>query len=129
MRNAFTIILLLTFIQAESQPLSWAWARSAGSVNDDYSNATCTDASGNVYITGTFQGSTITFGSYTLHNTATGNLDVFIVKYDAGGNVVWAKSGGGTLNDWAYGITTDLNGNVFITGHFVSPHVTFDTIT
>src|SRR5438034_11536727 len=107
-----------------SQAPNWAWAKSGGSISNDYSNATCTDANGNVYVTGTFQGSTITFGSYTLHNVATGSLDIFIVKYDANGNVLWAKSGGGTGYDYAYGICADVNGNVYITGYFRGPFVT-----
>ena len=107
----------------------WAWAKSAGGVSNEYSNAVCTDASGNVYITGTFQSSTITFGSSTLHNEATGTLDIFVVKYDPSGNVLWAKSAGGTSMDYAYGICADIGGNVYITGYFNSPSITFGTIT
>ncbi len=107
----------------------WAWAKSAGGVSNEYSNAVCTDANGNVYIAGTFMSSTITFGSFTLHNTATGYHDIFVVKYDASGNVLWAKSAGGTSRDYAYGICTDIGGNVYITGYFESPSITFGTIT
>jgi hypothetical protein len=129
MKNLLTLILLLIFLQAKSQTPDWEWARSGGSVSNDYSNATCTDANGNVYITGTFQGSTITFGSDTLQNSAAGTLDIFIAKYDASGNVLWARSEGGIGDDYAYGIAVDLNGNVYITGYFRSRTIVFGTDT
>lgn len=123
------IILLFTCRICSAQTPAWVWSRSAGGVSNDYSNATCTDANGNVYITGTFQSSTITFGSYTLNNTATGSLDIFVVKYDANGNVLWAVKGGGTSDDWAYSIVTDASGHVIITGHYTSSSITFGTTT
>ncbi|HLG35075.1 MAG TPA: hypothetical protein VI757_09360, partial [Bacteroidia bacterium] len=123
------VMLMNVSIPSFAQAPNWLWARSGGSISNDYSNATCTDANGNVYITGTFQGSTITFGSYTLQNVTAGTLDIFIAKYDATGNVLWAESGGGTRDDYAYGIAADVNGNVYITGYFRSPSIMFGTIT
>ncbi len=124
------VLLSLIFIgDGMAQAPSWAWAKSAGGVSNDYGNAVCTDANGNVYVTGTFQGSSITFGSNTLYNVATGSLDIFIVKYDASGNVLWAKSGGGTSTDYVYGICTDSNGNAYITGYFRSASISFGAIT
>jgi hypothetical protein len=126
-----TLISILCFLSdmTNAQTLNWLWAKSAGSISNEYSNATCTDSKGNVYITGTFQGTAITFGSYTLHNNNAGALDIFVVKYDANGNVQWAKSGGGNNYDYAYGICTDANDNVYIEGYFVSSYVIFDTIS
>jgi hypothetical protein len=43
-----------------------------------------------IYITGGFS-STISFGTFTLNNTVTG--DVFLTKYDTNGNVLWAEQG------------------------------------
>ncbi|HYV92885.1 MAG TPA: T9SS type A sorting domain-containing protein [Chitinophagales bacterium] len=120
-------ILIVTDISAQAN--DWIWAEGAGDISNDYSNAVCTDASGNVYATGTFQASSITFGNYTLYNAGTGHLDIFVVKYDASGNVLWAKSGGGTGDDYAYGICADANENVFITGFFRPPSLTLGTIT
>jgi hypothetical protein len=125
-----TSVLVLSLIKTNfAQSLGWSWAKSAGSVSNDYSNATCTDANGNVYITGTFQGSTIIFGNDTLHNNATGTLAVFVAKYDANGNVLWARSGGGSSYDYTYGICTDTNDNVFIEGYSGSPSMTFDAVS
>jgi hypothetical protein len=103
------------------------WARSAGGNADDYGQNVTTDASGNVYITGYFVSSTITFGSTTLINT--GNADIFIAKYDDTGNVLWAKSVGGTGIGYGYSVCTDASGSVFITGHFTSTSIIFGTTT
>lgn len=129
-RSGLTLFLLANLVGMNStlaQTPDWMWAQSAGSVSNDYSNAVCTDPHGNVYITGTFQGSTITFGEYTLQNTSEGFLDFFVVKYDAQGNVIWAISDGGAADDFAYGICVDPSGNVFITGYFNSPSIAIGT--
>ena len=52
-------------------------------------------------MTGTFQGSSITFGSYTLYNVGTGALDVFVAKYDASGNVLVADTNNGRIEDFS----------------------------
>ena len=129
MKKSLQILIVFAFFCLSANAQTWAWAKSGGSVSIEYSNATCTDANGNVYITGTFQGSSVIFGNDTLHNNAAGNLDVFIAKFDANGNVLWARSGGGTNNDYTYGICTDANDNVFIEGYSNGSSITFDTIT
>jgi len=130
LKGYLTLVFILVFVETNfAQPPGWAWAKSAGSVSNDYSNATCTDAGGNVYAAGSFQGTTITIGSYTLQNTATGSNDIFLAKYDANGNVLWAKSAGGTERDFAYGVCADINGNVYITGFFLSTEIILGTDT
>jgi hypothetical protein len=101
------------------------WMKSAGGTDRDYANKICTDASGNVYIIGNFLSSSISFGNITLTNDSTGLCNVFIVKYDAAGNVVWAKSAGGSKWDNGNGITVDALGNVIICGYFNSPTMSF----
>jgi hypothetical protein len=105
------------------------WAKSSGGTNDDWGNSIVTDMNGNVFITGYFTSSPITFGTITLTNS--GNEDQFISKYDGAGNVLWAKSAGGSDKDFSYSVNTDIIGNVFMTGGFYSPAIIFgsDTIT
>lgn len=105
------------------------WAKAQGGTSFDNGNSIATDASGNILVTGYFQSGTISFGTTTLNNTTSGNNDIFMVKYDVAGNVLWAKAAGGTLVDNATGITTDVNENVLLTGYFQSPTITFGTIT
>lgn len=98
----------------------WIWAKSAGSTGLDGTRDIYTDAAGNTYATGTFSGITATFGSITLTNADPNgfNRDIFVAKYDTDGNVLWAKSAGGTGNDAGNAIAVDGDGNVYITGEF-----------
>ncbi|MBS4027701.1 MAG: SBBP repeat-containing protein [Ignavibacteriales bacterium] len=105
------------------------WAKSAGGTNYDNGSRIAVDANGNSFVTGWFQSSTITFGTTTLTNSSSDTADMFVVKYDASGNVVWAKSAGGTNSDYGYGIAVDANGNSLLTGYFRSPTITFGTTT
>jgi len=103
------------------------WARSAGCTGTDYGNAITADASGNIFITGYFQSPAITFGSFTLTNN--GSYDLFLTKYDPNGNVLWARSAGGSGNDYGYSAKTDQSGNVFVTGSHSSPAIVFGSYT
>jgi hypothetical protein len=97
------------------------WARQStlnSGISTGLSYSVTTDKTGNVYITGTFD-KTINFGSNTLIQPYTNN-DVFLVKYDPLGNVVWAKqsicrnSAFGT----GYSVATDKMNNIILTGGF-----------
>ncbi len=73
------------------------------------------DASGNVYVVGDTS-SSVDFGGGV--KTAAGNYDVFVAKYDAAGNYVWAKVFGDADAQHAEGIAVDSGGDVVITGSF-----------
>ena len=103
------------------------WAKSAGGINNDYSTSVVIDESGNSYITGYFSSTSLIIGSTTLTNT--GSWDIFRIKYDNQGNVVWAKSEGGTNDDEGKSISVDVNGNTYVTGRFVSSSISFGNTT
>ncbi len=105
------------------------WAKSAGGAKTDLSYGIATDNAGNVYIDGVFASVSITFGTYTLTNLSATGTNIFFTKYDSTGNVLWAKGAGGTNQDWAYAVATDKTGNVYITGGYFSPTVTFGSYT
>ena len=90
-----------------------------GSTGDDIGTAITTDASGNVYTTGTFTG-TVDFdpGIGTTNLTSAGSEDIFVSKLDGAGNFVWAKRLGGASFDFAYGIAVGSSGTVYTTGRF-----------
>lgn len=84
-------------------------------------NEVCTDAAGNVYVTGYFGGtvnfqSTFSLTPYLL--TSFGSSDVFVLKIDPNGNFVWARQLGGMATDEGLSIAVDAAGNVYTTGHF-----------
>jgi hypothetical protein len=106
------------------------WAKSAGGSNHDSGKSIATDSSGNSYIIGYFNTGSITFGAYTLTNFANDSTnDIFLVKYDALGNVVWARSAGGDYQDLGFGITLDASSNCYITGYYSSNNITFGSYT
>ncbi len=93
------------------------WAKSYGGTTNDYGNSISSDACGNIYTTGYFASSSITFGTNTFTNV--GNKDMFVTKCDdATGNVQWAKQVGGSLDEIGYSISADLVGNIYVTGRF-----------
>ena len=52
-----------------------------------------------------------------------------MVKYDSTGNVLWAQSAGGILEDDVSSSSIDEAGNIYITGSFFSPTLSFGTTT
>ena len=92
------------------------WVRNAGSTGTDRGTGVGVDSDGNAYITGFFRNS-ITFGATTL--TAQNNDDMFLVKYDPEGEVVWAQRAGTTLN-FVQGLALDTNsrGETAVSGYF-----------
>jgi hypothetical protein len=109
---------------------SVVWAKRAGGNRGDFGRSISVDASGNSYVTGYFDDSTITFGATKLTNADTlGSDDMFIAKYDASGGVVWAKRAGGVGFDEGFAIAVDASGNSYVTGHFDSPTITFGATT
>src|SRR5689334_19349323 len=78
---------------SQAQTTDWLWAQKAE--NADYADPNAglvIDKSGNVYIAGLFQGDSLQFGNFKLHQ-APNSADLFLVKYDPAGNVLWAKTG------------------------------------
>lgn len=96
------------------------WAKTGGGELIDQGNEIVTDAAGNSYVAGSIQTNgvfpTVTFDNVTL--TGNGSFDWFIAKYDANGNLLWAKNYGSTLGDFAYGVTLDPSGRVIVCGEF-----------
>ena len=127
-------ILFITLINGlQAQAPGWAWANNGGGTGDEAGKSVTTDIYGNVYITGFFRSKTIQFGTATLANTDTsGNTDdIFLVKYDSLGALLWAKSFGGPADEESTSLTTDYLGNVYLTANYTSlvMHVGFVTLT
>jgi len=104
------------------------WAKTEGGAAADLAGSVAGDDFGNSYITGSFQSATITFGSTTLTNSGAYG-DIFIVKYDPLGNVLWAKSATGTDGETSNCVAIDKKGNSFITGFYASSTLNFGTFS
>ena len=95
-----------------------------------YSYSVVTDASANVFITGTFLGTYIAFGNDTITNI-NNNFALFVVKYDQNGNVLWKQGIITTATNWnpQPSIATDASENLYLTGNIVGPYTVFVTDT
>jgi hypothetical protein len=122
------IAIMISSSNVFSQP-NWLWARNAGGVNLEDGLSIAVDGSGNCYAAGYFESSSIIFGSDTLNNSAAGNEEIFIVKCDNWGNVIWAKSAGNIYDDRATSVAVDGSGNCYMTGYFAGNNVIFDNDT
>ena len=105
---------------------------------EDVGYGIATDSTGNVYVTGSYQGTATilnadgsTFG--TLANS--GSFAAFVVKYNTSGVGQWATRIDGPIEDVGYGISADQFGNVYVTGYntgtatvFNSNGTTFSTL-
>ncbi|MBK8415145.1 MAG: hypothetical protein IPL22_12075 [Bacteroidetes bacterium] len=106
------------------------WAKSHGGSDWDIGLSIKSDVSGNVFVTGYFKSSAINFGSISLTNSSGSSFsDLFLVKYDSNGNVLWAQNPQGLFNKSGNDLATDVNGNVYITGYYQGPTLDFGTIT
>ncbi len=118
MKKILLSSLLLAVLFAKAQPPSLEWAKQIGGPPNELGLAMNVDLAGNIYSAGAF-GGTMDFdpGPATLNITSIGSVDAFITKSDPSGNLIWAKTFGGTLT-FVYGITTDASGNLYLTGSF-----------
>lgn len=98
---------------------NFVWSKTLGGLSPDVAYAVAVDASGNVFATGGYNG-TVDFdpGATIFNLSSAGSEDVFVLKLDALGNFVWAKSFGGSNFDSANSITVDALGNVYTIGTF-----------
>ena len=96
------------------------WAKRAGGTSTDEGHGIAVDGAGNSYVTGDFRDSA-TFGPGETNATtltSAGGDDIFVAKYEASGDLVWAKRAGGTSTDEGHGIAVDGAGNSYVTGDF-----------
>ncbi len=96
------------------------WAVESDGLGNMDGRSVATDKSGNIMVTGYFDGNDITFGSFSLPNAGVLSSDIFIVKYNTDGTPVWAKTVGGNGYEVTSGIATDNDGNIYITGYYES---------
>ncbi len=116
--NYILIIVTFTALAAcgggdsSTAPSSWVGTKQLGTANKiTYANAVGTDASGNVYATGSTTGGLD-------GNTLTGIYDFFVTKYNSSGVKLYTKQQGvASSTTVGTAVATDTNGNVYIAGY------------
>jgi hypothetical protein len=92
------------------------WTTYFGGSGYDEVTSTCSDESGNTYITGFTSATTnIATGGYQT-TYGGGNYDAFIAKFDADGQRLWSTYFGGSQSEFGNGIAIDENGSLAIIG-------------
>jgi len=129
-----TCSLLLAPCSLYSQFNDWLWAThgkdgttGTGGLGE---NIVATDYSANCFLTGIlFGGDSIYFGPYRLWNNGNNSEDIYLVKFDNNGNVLWAKQSNQHGNDGdvsGYDVSTDGSGNAYIMANFTDT-ISFDS--
>ncbi|NQY11463.1 MAG: SBBP repeat-containing protein [Flavobacteriales bacterium] len=96
----------------------FVWAKSLAGTGNDLVENVVIDYAGNVCIAGSYRGTTdFDPGTEEYNLTSIALYDGFILKLDADGEFIWAKSIGGVNWDYCYAMALDNLGNIFITGY------------
>jgi hypothetical protein len=106
------------FISKLNASGNFVWTKQFGGTGGDFGQSIKTDASGNIYCTGYFNAA-LDFdpSPATFNLTPAGSYDVFILKLNTSGNLVWANQLGGITSDQGSAIA--INGtDIYTTGTF-----------
>lgn len=89
------------------------WSKRFGDASSQSAEAVAVDASGNLVLTGGFQGNA-NFGGSAL--TSAGGMDVFVARFGPDGNHLWSARFGDGAVQLANGVAADASGNAIIAG-------------
>lgn len=119
MRAIVIFLLLIVLIPKSTYSQSCTWVKRTQNSNETYSNDIIIDQFGNSYLIGAFTKTVdIDPGPNNFILSSKGEWDIFVSKYDANGNFIWAISVGGKKDDSPNSISMDNKGNLYITGIF-----------
>ncbi|HYV91690.1 MAG TPA: T9SS type A sorting domain-containing protein [Chitinophagales bacterium] len=107
------------FIAKYDNSGNYLWAFGIGNTPYAVCSSFRLDHEGNVFATGYFSNK-VDFdpGPDTNALNAGSSIDIFIAKYNANGEYVWAKRIGSYLNDYSNSIQLDDASNIYITGSY-----------
>jgi uncharacterized delta-60 repeat protein len=110
------------FIARHNPDGTLAWAKSAGGIWWDRGTAITTLSDNSIVVTGTFFG-TATFGKDEPNEknlVSTGNIDLFIARYNVDGSLAWAKHAAGLAIVESWAITTLSDNSTVVIGTFAN---------
>lgn len=111
------------FILKFDKDFSLQWAKSIGNDVSDYALAIELDHDDNPVITGYFYSALIDFDCIRLHRTSRSEL--FLVKYNPAGNVLWALGTAGLNDGTVANVAITASNNIILTSSFVTGNVSF----
>ncbi len=100
-----------------------SWATYLGGRGDDQGAGIALDLAGNVYVSGSTQGSEFPgMADSSIQSNSGGGADAFITKINAAGTaIVYSTYLGGSGDDFSAGIAVDQAGDVYVTGTTNTP--------
>jgi hypothetical protein len=98
---------------------SHRWSSAIGGAKKDYAVGVAFDPWGNVLVAGHYQG-LVDLGGGAVH-VSRGKADAFLLKLDAKGRTLWARTFGCKLDDRAEAVATDAAGNVYLSASVSGP--------
>lgn len=102
------------------------WAKRIGGIYGDMVEAIKIDKNSNLFVGGEFSNTVDLDPGVGISNaTSAGASDMFILKMDTAGNLVWYEQIGSTMDDRVRDIEISENGEIYCAGHF-SNTVDFD---
>ena len=115
----FYLIALTFLLSVSAQSQQFQWAKTFGNTHYEAARGVAADHHGNVYVTGNFF-NTVDFdpGSGTHNLTSAGDKDIYFLKLDAFGDLLWAHSMGNAGRESGEAVAVDKQGNVYFTGFF-----------
>ena len=109
-------ILIFSVCRISAQTPNWAWLRTGLCNRNILTTGSGTDALGNVYFA-VQSGGNVTYNS-TFGTTSLVPWGAFLLKCDAGGNLLWAISIDTTGQADITTIIVDASNNVYVAGYF-----------
>ncbi len=106
------------FISKSDSSGNLIWAYRIGGASYDEGKSIAIDATGNIYVTGFFNGDSIDFDPGPNVFLMSCFENTFVLKLDVSGNFIWAKQIEGVGENYAKSIALDLQGNILVTGMF-----------
>lgn len=109
-----------TYLQKLDKNGNLVWAKSFGSISNDKGYGVVIDDSGYVYLSGIFtlNGDFDPHPNRTTTLTSNGSFDVYLLKLDSAGNLLWATSFGGPRAEYIVSMDIDANNNLILAGYF-----------
>jgi hypothetical protein len=134
MKSLTLVCYVIIFnITLKGQSPTAVWGKTVQNAPVCVTKGIATDLDENVYVTGQFTSNSYesapspSFDGITVSKS--GFTDIFVVKYDASGQIQWVRTAGGPSGEEVNSIAVDHDGNVYVVGGFQSSYFSFGSDT
>lgn len=115
--SSFTLGLIDAALLKFDSSGNLVWQRLWGGTKSDLATGVAVDTSNTIYLTGR----TSSFGA--------GGPDLFLLRFDSNGNLLWQKTLGGNGLDSGTRLVADASGGIYVTGYTTSYGINSPAVT